>query len=410
EDERDQRPLAVLAAVLPDLRLLRALIAAGVDVNAAHGGLTPLLAATRDSWHGRPEAVMTLLANGADPRAADRDGNTPLHHAARSSDPGVAALLLDASAALDTRNHDGLTPLGVACAAGNWRLARFLLERGARPGAETGTPALLAAAGGDEDDPAGVQLLLRHKARVDARDAEGRTALHVAAFQGHASTIAALLDAGGDVHACDAGRSTPLLEAARGGSLAAFEALLAAGADPEAVDAQGRHALLLACAAEVPSSALVARLLELGLDPARRDRDGRSAVEVAAGAGGWRLVGLLDAADALPASAEGDVGGAPLADRAAVVLLAEGGGAGARCSVRPTRCRPASRPTPAKRRCPTARRWCCCAKAPMPGATRTSNASPRSSPRPNSARCSPRGTSCPRPRASTGWWRRARTW
>src|SRR5690606_21394619 len=57
EDERDQRPLAVLAAVLPDLRLLRALIAAGVDVNAAHGGLTPLLAATRDSWHGRPEAV-----------------------------------------------------------------------------------------------------------------------------------------------------------------------------------------------------------------------------------------------------------------------------------------------------------------------------------------------------------------
>src|SRR5690606_39717227 len=115
--------------------------------NAAHGGLNPLLAATRDSWHGRPEAVMTLLANGADPRAADRDGTTPLHHAARSSDPGVAALLLDASAALDTRNADGLTPLGVACAAGNWRLARFLLERGAKPGAETGTPALVAAAG-----------------------------------------------------------------------------------------------------------------------------------------------------------------------------------------------------------------------------------------------------------------------
>ncbi|MDN5782290.1 MAG: hypothetical protein L0H23_09790, partial [Luteimonas sp.] len=33
-DERDQRSLPVLAAVLPDLRLLRALIASGVDVNA----------------------------------------------------------------------------------------------------------------------------------------------------------------------------------------------------------------------------------------------------------------------------------------------------------------------------------------------------------------------------------------
>src|SRR5690606_11514125 len=259
---------------------------------------------------------------------ADRDGNTPLHHAARSSDPGVAALLLDASAALDTRNHDGLTPLGVACAAGNWRLARFLLERGARPGAETGTPALLAAAGGDEDDPAGVQLLLRHKARVDARDGEGRTALHVAAFQGHASTIAALLDAGGDVHACDAGQSTPLLEAARGASLPAFEALLAAGADPAAVDAQGRNAVLLACAAEVPSSALVARLLELGVDPAQPDGDGRRAVEVAAAAGRWRLVALLDPAYALPASVQADAGEAALPDRAPLVLLREGLDAG----------------------------------------------------------------------------------
>ncbi len=85
---RDQRSLAVLAAVLPDLRLLRRLIARGVDVNRT--GHDPLLAATRDSWHG-PEAVMTLLANGADSRATDSDGNTPLHHAARSSDPGVAA-------------------------------------------------------------------------------------------------------------------------------------------------------------------------------------------------------------------------------------------------------------------------------------------------------------------------------
>src|SRR5690606_37151486 len=111
DEDRDQRGLPVLAAVLPDLRLLRALIARGVGVNTAHAGLTPLLAATRDSWHGRPEAVMTLLANGADPRAAAADGNTPLHHAARSSDPGVAALLRDASAELDVQNREGLAPL-----------------------------------------------------------------------------------------------------------------------------------------------------------------------------------------------------------------------------------------------------------------------------------------------------------
>ncbi|HTM71094.1 MAG TPA: hypothetical protein VL118_09545, partial [Luteimonas sp.] len=76
-DSRDQRSLPVLSAVLPDLRLLRALIGRGVDLNAMYAGMTPLLAATRDSWHGRPEAVMTLLANGADPRVRDLEGNTP---------------------------------------------------------------------------------------------------------------------------------------------------------------------------------------------------------------------------------------------------------------------------------------------------------------------------------------------
>ena len=324
DGDRDQRHLPVLAAVLPDLRLLRELIARGVDLNAAHGGLTPLIAATRDSWHGRPEAVMTLLANGADPRAADAEGNTPLHHAARSSDPGVAALLRDAAAELDPANGEGLTPLGIACAAGNWRLARFLLERGARPGVDHGTPALLAAAGGDENDPAGVQLLLKHKAKVDARDRDGRSALHMAAFQGHLDILAALLDAGADVQARDAAESTPLLEAARGGRTATFEALLSAGADRAAVDAEGRNALLLACIAETPSSALVARLLELGVDARQPARDGRRAVELAAEAGRWRLVALLDPAYALPASVQSPGGDAPVEDRAPLTLLREG--------------------------------------------------------------------------------------
>ena len=128
-DARDQRTLPMLAAVLPDLRLLRSLIAHGIDLNAAHAGMTPLVAATRDSWHGRPEAVMTLLTNGADPRTVDGEGNTPLHHAARSSDPGVAALLRDAGADIDPLNRNHASPLALACTAGNWRLARFLLIR-----------------------------------------------------------------------------------------------------------------------------------------------------------------------------------------------------------------------------------------------------------------------------------------
>lgn len=327
-DARDQRTLPMLAAVLPDLRLLRGLIARGVDVNAAHAGMTPLLAATRDSWHGRPEAVMTLLANGADPRVADADGNTPLHHAARSSDPGVVALLRDAAAELDVRNHDGRTPLGIACAAGNWRLAKFLLERGARPELAQATPALLAAAAGDEDDAAGVQLLLKHKARVDARDAHGRSALHEAALAGHAEIVGVLLGAGADVHARDAAQRTPWLEAARGGHPAVVERLLPAKPELRATDAEGRDALWLACAAEAPTAALVQRLLELGLDPNDAAADGRRPIDLAAAAGRWGIVSALDPAYPLPAAVS-DAGPAqPVADRAPASLLRDGLAAG----------------------------------------------------------------------------------
>ena len=303
-DERDQRTLPMLAALLGDLRLLRELIARGVDLNAEHAGLTPLLAATRDSWHGRPEAVMTLLANGADARRADADGNTPLHHAARSTDAAVAALLLDAGALLESLNHDGFSPLGVACAAGNWRLARFLIERGAKPEPKDGQPALLAAVVGD-DDIAGVQLLLRHKARVDARGTGQRTALLMACVAGNADIVGELLDAGADRNARDAEGLSPLLETARGGHAAVLARLTLAKPDAAAVDEHGRNALVLAADAGVTPEFL-RHLIALGVNPEQRDQDGRRAVEHALGAGRWPLVAVLDPTYPLPASvAEG---------------------------------------------------------------------------------------------------------
>ncbi len=323
-DDRDQRSLPVLAAVLPDLRLLRVLIGRGAELNTPHAGMTPLLAATRDSWHGRPEAVMTLLANGADPRANDGEGNTPLHHAARSSDPGVAALLRDAAAELDVANNDGFTPLGVSCSVGNWRLARFLLERGAKAEVEGALPALLAAAGTDEDDAAGVLLLLKHKAKVDTRDAEGRSALHVAAASGHAGIVSALIDAGADVQARDTHGATPLLAAARGGRVPAFDALVEAASDVSAKDEQGRTALIHAVQAEVPSLSLVQRIRELGVSAEVVDRAGKRAVDYAAEAGRWSLVAALDPGYALPSSVRAEDGEATPEDRPPLELLREG--------------------------------------------------------------------------------------
>ena len=259
--------------------------------------MTPLLAATRDSWHGRPEAVMTLLANGADPRTADSEGNTPLHHAARSSDPGVAALLRDAAAETDALNQRRRHRRSASPAsAGNWRLAQ--VPAGARRQARTGrrpTRCCWRPPRTEEDDPAGVQLLLKHKAKVDTRDSLGRSALHEAALAGHADIIAVLLAAGADVHGRDdagahavAGRR-PRRPGCRAGRRWPPPARTSA-----TMDAEGRNALMLACTGESVPPPLVRRLLELGVDPRPADQQGRRAVDLAAEAGRWAIVSALD--------------------------------------------------------------------------------------------------------------------
>ncbi|MBE1160211.1 ankyrin repeat domain-containing protein [Dyella acidiphila] len=304
--DRDQRPVLMLAALLPDPQLLRALIVKGADVNRASGGLSALLAATRDSWHGRADAVMTLLANGANPLAADADGNTPLHGAVLSGEPTVAAMLLDAGASVDALNQAGATPLSVACRAANWPLAQFLLERGAKPSPANGEPALVAAAGIADDDVTGVKMLLKHRAAANGVDARQRSALMSAAAEGHEQIARALRIAGADVNLADHHGATALMEAARAGAVAVVQLLADAQANALARDKHGRDALTLACQSPHAQVETVRVLLALGAEPKTPGGDGRSALDHAAASGRWDLVALLDPDTPLPASLDLD--------------------------------------------------------------------------------------------------------
>ena len=300
--DRDQRPVLMLAALLPDTHLLRALIAKGADVNRASGGLTTLLAATRDSWHGRPDAVMTLLANGASPLATDADGNTPLHGAVLSGEPTVAGMLLDAGAPVDALNKAGASPLSIACRAANWPLVQFLLERGAKPSPASGEPALVAAAGIPDDDVTGVKMLLKHRASVNGVDARQRSALMSAAAEGHEQIARALRIAGADVNLVDHHGTTALMEASRAGAVGVVQLLADAQANALTRDKHGRDALTLACQSPHAQAETVRALLALGAEPKAPGSDGRSALDHAAASGRWDLVALLDPDTPLPAS------------------------------------------------------------------------------------------------------------
>ncbi len=313
-DVPDRRGVLALAVVLPDTRLLRALIAAGTPINRLRAGLSALHAATRDSWHGREEAVLVLLTNGADPRLPDSQGQTPLHGAALAGNPNIAAMLLDACAPIDAVDKHGLTPLALACRGTNWPLVAYLLQNGASPLPPAAEPVLPAACGIAEDDVSGVRLLLKHHADPNTADHLGRTALLTACLEGHANIVRVLLAAGADVHIADHNGTTALMEAARAGARTVLKLLSATHPDIQARDRHGRDALCLACQSPRVDADTVQQLLDLGADPHTPGQDGCSAVDHTCAAGRWDLLAVLDPHATLPVHLIGSTEPEPGAD------------------------------------------------------------------------------------------------
>jgi hypothetical protein len=140
----DERAAALLRAIRSgDLGGLARLLGGDAGLAAAWildrkgFGRSPLHMAA--DWPGYfpngPAVVRLLVAAGADPNAAiGGDGETPLHWAASSDDVDVADALVDAGADLEALGGSiaGGTPLDNAVGYGCWHVARRLVERGAR--------------------------------------------------------------------------------------------------------------------------------------------------------------------------------------------------------------------------------------------------------------------------------------
>lgn len=152
---------------------------------------------------GDVAAVKALLKSGADVNAAQGDGVTGLHWAARQGHEELASTLVVAGANVRATTRFGaITPLHLA--------------------AERGSAAI-------------VSLLVKAGADVNARTTTGATALMFAAASGDVAAIAALIDGGADVNAQERDRlQTPLHYAAAAGRADAVKRLLAAGADKNA--------------------------------------------------------------------------------------------------------------------------------------------------------------------------------
>jgi ankyrin repeat protein len=202
------------------------LAASGVE---AAGAPVPLVDAVKNA---NAAAVKRLLAERVDVNAAETDGTTALHWAARMNDAATADALIRAGANVKAANRYGVTPLSVACTSGNAEVITLLLKAGADPNFTMpgGESALMTAARTGSLDA--VKTLIAHGAEVNAKEgSRDQTSLMWAASEGHAAIVRALLDSGAQLKARSAGGFTPLLFAVRDGRLDVVKILLAAGAD-----------------------------------------------------------------------------------------------------------------------------------------------------------------------------------
>lgn len=266
------------------------------------GALGATDASVADAARNRePAALQNLLKQHASVNVPEADGTTALHWAAHWNDVDAVNLLLHAGADAKAVNRYGATPISEAAATGSAAVIEALLQAGADPNTRVtsdGETVLMTTARSGNTEA--VKALLDHGADVNARETyKGQTALMWAAGERHAGVVRLLLAHGADwkIRSFDRETKLPKLSAASSvtpfarGGLTAFlftaregdietaKVMLDAGVDINQTDVDGASALVVSIMNKHYTFAKL--LLDRGADPNVTDVKGRAALYAA---------------------------------------------------------------------------------------------------------------------------------
>ncbi|XP_060064198.1 transient receptor potential cation channel subfamily A member 1-like [Ylistrum balloti] len=218
-DRRDKEHMTAIhrAAMFNRYQIIEILLNKGGDVNVkSEDQMSPLM---MSCWKGHVQTTNFLLKNGAQIDQADQTCRTALHLAVQNSHPEVITQLLQhgCSSVMECLDQTDQTALHYAAKLGDMNI---------------------------------LCALLKHKSRLDARDQDGKTPLHVAAEYSNAKVIDILMQASQtELNDPDSDGKTPIMVAAEMGNYNTAQALLYHGADLSMRDEEYRTATMLATGA-----------------------------------------------------------------------------------------------------------------------------------------------------------------
>ncbi|XP_027759607.1 ankyrin repeat and SOCS box protein 10 isoform X1 [Empidonax traillii] len=200
---------------------------------------------------GYTDCLRLLLLRGAAVDFAP-GGKTALHEACAAASTDCVRLLLSSGADPEAVSEDGYRPLHLCKSPDSIECVRQLLQHGAsansRTEEENDTALHVAARHGLAEH---VQLLLCHKAELEAKNEEGQTPLNAACAQRHQPqdtdryyrVCQLLVESGASINAADRDRQHPLHLACKNANAQIAELLLARGANVNVMNYGGNTAL-----------------------------------------------------------------------------------------------------------------------------------------------------------------------
>jgi ankyrin repeat protein len=306
------------AIVGRDIYAVRSMLADGMPLDVAHGGVPPLFLAAA---HASPEMIDVLVEAGADPNRilvgrANGQGSarTALNAAAAGARVESAARLLDHGANPSVPDDEGRNAAHLLVSATHYAklvdllpplcvVLRRMLDMGVPVDAvDASGSTLLHYAVRREMPIEGLNLLIERGANPALPDNDGITPLQAACLGPNPAAITLLVNLGADLNQ-RAPSGQPLLHWTTTGEN--LEALLAFGPDLDARDAEGRTALFCALDqwkySDYPDEPLfpwkAARLIAAGASLDTPDNEGLTPRDIIARDGITDVLPLIPARD-----------------------------------------------------------------------------------------------------------------